>query len=128
MTDRVICCGGRDFADEALVRKVLERIMALCGGTLTVVHGRAPGADLIAGRVAHELCCDVEAHPAKWHTYGRSAGHIRNAEMASAGATLCVAFPGGRGTASMVCEAKAARIPVLEVAADALERIAERAA
>jgi len=35
--------------------------------------------------------------------------------MADAGADLCIAFPGGRGTADMVRRARAAGIPVRSV-------------
>jgi predicted Rossmann-fold nucleotide-binding protein len=43
------------------------------------------------------------------------AGHYRNQEMADTGADLCIAFPGGRGTADMVRRAAAAGIEIRRV-------------
>lgn len=77
-----------------------------------IVHGDSRGADRLAARVARELGMDTESHPADWRRWGKSAGWVRNSQMAQAGAVLCVAFPGGRGTASMVSIAREARIPV----------------
>lgn len=53
---------------------------------------------------------------ADWHTHGRAAGPIRNRRMIEEGKPdLVVAFPGGRGTANMVNQARAAGIEVREV-------------
>src|SRR5690606_30354012 len=65
--------------------------------------------------LARELGWHVVAYPADWRRHGRAAGPIRNQEMADAGADLCIAFPGGRGTADMVRRARAAGIPVRSV-------------
>ncbi len=120
--ERVIVWGGRDFDDEPLVRAVLTHLIEQCGdGWPVIVHGDSRGADRLAARVARELGCDTEAHPADWGRHGRSAGWVRNSRMAQAGAVLCVAFPGGRGTASMVEIAREAGIRVLEVAPGALQ-------
>jgi hypothetical protein len=40
---------------------------------------------------------------------------MRNTDMAAKGATICIAFPGGRGTENMVEQAKLHSIPVLRV-------------
>ena len=45
-------------------------------------------------------------------TYCPAAGNYRNQGMAMAGADLCLAFPGGKGTADMVTRAKKFNIPV----------------
>ncbi len=49
---------------------------------------------------------------AKWETYGKAAGPIRNREMLLNLPALVVAFPGGKGTADMVRQAERAGIPV----------------
>jgi len=56
-------------------------------------------------------------YPADWETYGRAAGPIRNQKMLdSEQINLCVAFPGGAGTADMVARCKKAhRFDVIEV-------------
>lgn len=70
------------------------------------------------------------AFPAKWDDlvtlpvvlryrngkpYNAAAGGIRNQQMADFGPQLCIAFPGGSGTADMVRRAHAAHIRVIEV-------------
>jgi hypothetical protein len=97
---RIAVTGGRDYADEAAVFKVLDRVREL-HGQFVLVHGAARGADALADKWARARGVDVERHPADW-TKGRSAGPARNATMASSGLDLLVAFPGGRGTADMV--------------------------
>lgn len=111
---RIIVCGGRDFADYTLVWDTLN---LLCPPELatTIVHGAAPGADALVDAVAGSLGLSVDPHPAEWKRWGLSAGPRRNEEMARIGADLCVAFPGGRGTADMVARAQAHAIPVVRV-------------
>jgi len=83
-----------------------------------VIHGAAPGADTLAGRWAELRRVPVEAFPADWEKHGRAAGPIRNAPMLAEGKPdLVVAFPGGRGTANMCKQARAAGVKVVEVSA-----------
>lgn len=111
---RVIVCGGRDYDDEETVHAVLSAL----GAHVTLVHGAAPGADRLANDVWDRLGMHQrQSFPADWGRFGKAAGPIRNQEMADAGADLCIAFPGGRGTADMKDRARKAGIPVLEVAA-----------
>lgn len=97
---RILVTGSRDWNDWRTLSHALlttwdyERI--------TVVHGACPtGADEMADWVARHLmpqlevlCVDVETHPADWDKHGRKAGPIRNAEMVSLGADVCLAFIG----------------------------------
>ena len=87
------------------------------GEEVTIVHGNAQGADRIAAQEAEKAGMLIERHDAQWGTYGKAAGPIRNAHMASLGADLCIAFWDGqsKGTAGMVDEAKKAGIPVVLV-------------
>ena len=112
---RLIVCGGRTYDNEPLVRDELAALVAAHGTGINVVHGAAPGADSLAARIASEMGLATEAHPADWNAYGKSAGPRRNQEMADGGADLCLAFPGGRGTADMIRRADAAGIPVKRV-------------
>lgn len=107
---RVIVCGSRGWTDSA---KIAERLAALPKNTL-VVHGGARGADKIAAREATKLGLKVQLHGAKWERYGKTAGLIRNHEMAAAGADLCLAFWDNRssGTKHMIAEARKHGIPV----------------
>ena len=80
----------------------------------TIVHGKARGADRLADDEAGKAGLLTEPHAADWDRYGKSAGRIRNEEMAALGADLCVAFWDGRstGTKHMMDTAAAHGIPV----------------
>jgi len=84
-----------------------------------VVHGAARGADSLAARAAEEYRLQLEPHPADWNGYGRQAGFIRNAEMVSLGADLCLAFywqgAGNKGTEHCARQAENAGIPVRRI-------------
>lgn len=112
---RVLVCGGRDFDRQEVVDSFLDELLAEVDITL-IIHGAARGADLLGASWAHRRGINVLAFPANWKKYGRSAGHVRNAQMLKDGnPDLVVAFPGGRGTAHMVNIAKAANIKVKEI-------------
>jgi hypothetical protein len=108
---RVIVCGSRNWRSHRVIH---ERLLRL-GPLTTIVHGACPdGADSIAAAIAQAIGFDLDPHPADWQSNGRSAGPIRNREMAEAGADLCIAFWDGRsvGTAHMIEEAVKHGIPV----------------
>lgn len=114
---RILITGSREWTDRDVIRDAIVRegrASGLSGQDTTIVHGAARGADLLAADVAREFNCRIEAHPADWDRYGKSAGHHRNAEMVALGADVCLAFPlpGARGTWDCVRKAKAAGIPV----------------
>jgi hypothetical protein len=108
---RVLVCGGRDFADRAMLRHHLDLLYRV--GWSAVIHGGATGADTLAGEWAALRGIPVEVYPADWRRYGRMAGPMRNQRMLTDGAPdLVVAFPGGAGTADMVRRATDAGVPV----------------
>lgn len=116
--NRVLVCGGRDFMDQARAFAVLDHYHAESGGFSVIIRGAARGADTLAGEWAVSRGVPVLAFPADWDAHGRAAGHIRNAEMIGEGKpTVVIAFPGGRGTANMVMQARHSHIPVLQVPA-----------
>lgn len=91
---RILVTGSRDWDDERTIRSALLlasyylRVFAP-----TIVHGACPsGADAIADRFAVDNGWPVERHPAKWGTFGKSAGFVRNKFMVDTGASLCLAF------------------------------------
>lgn len=113
---RIIVCGGRDFADSDLIRRVLSEYTH---AKPTIVHGDCRGADKLAARIAEdELGFDVDPHPADWDNDGKAAGFIRNEQMARLGAGLCIAFPGGPGTKHMAERAQRYGIPVRRISED----------
>lgn len=113
---RVLVCGGRDFDDVALVEKTLTEMHATTPISV-IIEGGAKGADTHAFRWASRgNRAGTETYEANWADYGRGAGPIRNCRMLDKGKPdVVVAFPGGRGTADMVKQARARGVRVVEV-------------
>lgn len=99
---RVLVCGGRDYADMDRMDTALNALHAETPISL-LIHGAARGADSMAADWAEYEGIPTKAFPADWEKHGRSAGHIRNKQMRDVGRPeVVVAFPGGKGTASMI--------------------------
>lgn len=112
---RVLVCGGRDYADREAVWRELDAIRSQ-NGDLCVIEGGAGGADGLARDWARTHNGATKTFRATWSLHGKAAGPIRNQRMIDEGKPhLCLAFPGGKGTADMVRRARAARVPVLEI-------------
>lgn len=119
---RVIVCGSRSWTGigaETRINDILNRVQHLCealGEELTIVHGACPnGADAIADRWAlrREGAVRLHTYPANWARYPRSAGVLRNQDMALGGADMCLAFlrDNSRGTLNMIDTARGHKIP-----------------
>jgi hypothetical protein len=110
---RVLVCGDRGWSDRGMVYAVLR---VYPPGTV-VIEGEARGADT-CGRLAAQDCgFIVERYPARWSTYGRAAGPIRNQQMLDEGKPDVVeAFHdhirSSKGIRDMVQRAEKAGIPV----------------
>lgn len=114
---RVLVCGGRDYVDQVRAFAVLNHYHTTNPFSV-VIHGAARGADALAGQWAITRGVAQQAFPADWNTHGRSAGHIRNAQMLREGKPdVVIAFPGGRGTANMIDQSTRAGVPVLRIPA-----------
>lgn len=95
----ILVCGSREWTDRDAVFNFLRFLTPLN----TVIHGAAPGADAIAGEVAHIFGANVVEYSAEWERYGKAAGIIRNQRMLEAGKPdVVIAFGRGRGTDDMV--------------------------
>lgn len=113
---RVIVCGGRDYWQPGDMNRVMGELNDSPRGPIyAVIHGNARGADSLAGAWAKRNGVREWPVPAEWSKFGNSAGPRRNKQMLGMGASLVVAFPGGRGTKNMVKQARAAGLEVLEV-------------
>jgi hypothetical protein len=114
----VLVCGGRAYGfkpdERAHIEATLNSIKAHYG-ELLIIEGGAPGTDTFAGLWADNNDQHCAVVKALWRTRGRPAGSIRNGVMLALTPALCVAFPGGTGTANMVKQAKAAGIETYEV-------------
>jgi len=111
---RVLVCGGRDYLDAARVTRVLDAAHSKQSFS-AVIEGGARGVDAWAGLWARSRDIPVETFAADWTAHGKAAGPMRNRRMLTEGKPdLVIAFPGGRGTANMIRQARAAGIPVRE--------------
>lgn len=109
---RVIVAGSRGFNNYELLKSKLDALL-INYKTVVIVSGTAKGADSLGERYAKERGLSVARFPAKWDLYGKSAGYIRNQEMAK-NADALVAFWDGKskGTKHMIDIAKDARLQV----------------
>jgi hypothetical protein len=107
---RVLACGGRTFTDKDLIWRTLDGL-----DVSFLIVGGAAGADFYAEKWARERGVPLAIIPALWNVYGNSAGVRRNGWMLALGPELVVAFPGGKGTLSMVTLAREAGVEVLTV-------------
>lgn len=115
MSERVLVCGGRDFARPDLLIPVLQWVARFVG-IQVVMHGGATGADQIASDWCHHAGVVENVYEAYWAAQGKSAGPLRNQRMLEQGSpTVVIACPGGRGTADMVRRARARSVPVVGI-------------
>lgn len=111
---KAIICGGRRFANVALIWKWLDGFHAETPIS-EVMTGGATGVDNSANAWAQERQVLRHQCLADWPRYGKAAGPMRNRKMLEWGPDLVIAFSGGPGTADMVMRAKAAKVKVIEV-------------
>lgn len=107
---RVIVAGSRDFNDFSLVEKSLMMYFKenqLHRADIEIISGTARGADRLGEIFANKYCLKLTKFPADWDYYGKSAGYIRNEQMAKYASKengLLFAFWNGtsRGTKHMI--------------------------
>lgn len=115
MKKKFIIAGSRSFDDyerlKAVVNFFTEDIQKF-DHEVEIVSGGARGADQLGLRYAKEQGLDYEVFIPDWQEHGKSAGHIRNAEMADYGDYLIVFWDGeSPGTESMINKALKRKIP-----------------
>lgn len=104
---RVIIAGGRDFNDYQLLSATMDNLLRNIAEEIVVVCGQARGADTLGERYARERGYKVDYYPAQWERYGRSAGYLRNEQMAQNADALAAFWDGrSRGTKHMIELAK----------------------
>ena len=115
---RLIIAGSREFKDGFLFDKKLRELIAKQQWKVTeIVSGGCRGVDRMAEEFAARQGISCHVMKATWGTYGRSAGPIRNQEMAKYaaqdnGALVCFWDGASPGTRSMITEAAALFLPV----------------
>lgn len=111
---KVIVAGGRYFSNYILLKaKLLYYLRNYPLDQIEIVSGAAPGADTLGERFAKEMGCKIKRFPADWDRYKKSAGYIRNKQMAEY-ADLCVVFWDGKskGTKLMIDLAREYGLPL----------------
>ena len=101
---KTIIAGSRDIDD----MKLLESAIAESKMDITiVVCGEARGVDWLGKEWAISHNIPVHSFPANWSLHGKSAGFIRNTEMAENADALIAVWDGeSRGTKMMIDIAK----------------------
>lgn len=97
---KTVIAGSRTVTDpEVLAQAIIDS-----GFTITeVVSGRAKGADMLGERWAIANSIPICMFPAEWDSYGKSAGHVRNQQMAEYADQAIIVWDGkSRGTLSMM--------------------------
>jgi len=112
---KVIIAGGRDFKDFELLKSHCNRYLKEFNNSedIEIVSGGANGADTLGEKYAKKKKYKIKQFLADWDNLGKSAGYIRNAEMAKY-ADILIAFWDGksRGTKHMIDLAKKKRLVV----------------
>lgn len=113
---RVIVAGSRNFMVKDFVYKKLDEILEQYKN-IEIVEGGARGVDYLAKQYAIEKNIPYKEFPANWNLYGRSAGILRNKDMASYSDVLIAFYNGSRGTSNMIKEAedKGLEIHIVEI-------------
>jgi hypothetical protein len=106
-TMRLAIVGSRDFNDYPLLHTKVVEFAKAHGVTdssqLTVLSGRARGADKLGEYFANQYTVELEYYVPDWNGLGKRAGFVRNEQMSDA-ATHVIAFWDGvsRGTRHMI--------------------------
>lgn len=103
-TIKLIVAGGRDFNDYNVLTTELNDLLSnLEESSIEIVCGMARGADSLGERYAKENHIPIKYFPANWNAHGKSAGYIRNEEMARYSTHLIAFWDGkSKGTKHMI--------------------------
>lgn len=99
---KVIIAGSRDFRNYSLLREKCDLILSE-KNNVEIVSGGARGADKMGEFYANEKNFDVRVFPADWDQFGKSAGFMRNKQMAEyANMLICFWDGQSKGTQHMI--------------------------
>lgn len=104
---KLIIAGSRSFKDYEMLKAetmyFILRTISPFDNDIEIISGKAIGADLLGERFATEYNLKLIEMPADWDRFGKSAGYIRNKQMAEI-ATHCICFWDGesKGTKHMI--------------------------
>lgn len=111
---RVIIAGSRSFSDYDLLSDKCDNLLGrLNTNAIEIVSGGCQGPDSLGEAYAEEKGYKITRFPANWKEHGKSAGPIRNREMAEYSDALIAFWDGvSRGTKNMIKEAKKRNLSV----------------
>ncbi len=102
---RIVIAGCRDYCNYDEAKAYIDFCLSEIPkeSNIIIVSGCASGADAIGQRYAKENGLEVEKYPADWKKYGKSAGPIRNKQMAEVcDYVICFWNGKSKGTKSMI--------------------------
>ena len=101
---KTIIAGSRDITDYDIVVQAINN----CGWNISeVVCGMAKGVDTLGKEYAQKHNLPIHYFPADWNKHGKTAGIIRNRQMAENSEALIAVWDGeSRGTKNMIDTAK----------------------
>jgi hypothetical protein len=103
---KIIIAGGREFKNYLLLVESLLIFLnkfKIPFSELQIVSGCAKGADKLGIKFAENNQISLRLMPADWDKHRKSAGYIRNAEMAKYADMLLVFWDGkSKGTKHMI--------------------------
>ena len=112
----LIIAGGREFSNYPVLRNAVDYYIQKHGLTeVTIVSGKARGADTLGETYAAERGLPVWEFPADWDGLGKKAGHVRNRQMGDVANGLVAFDTSGKGTKGMVAYAQEKGLNILVV-------------
>lgn len=81
MEKRIIIAGSRNFNNYALLKEKVSELIDHTDDNV-IISGGAKGADTLGEKFAYESDMKLVKMPANWEKFGKSAGYIRNEQMA----------------------------------------------
>ena len=102
---KVIIAGSRGFSNYKLLKEKCNEYLREKRKeyNIIIISGGARGADTLGEKYAQDEGFSLEVFPANWNKFGKSAGFIRNEQMAEIADAL-IAFWDGKshGTKHMI--------------------------
>lgn len=99
---KIIIAGGRALKDLDFLREKCDHLLQNVQIT-EIVSGKASGTDTLGEQYAAEKGYAVKEFPADWKQHGKSAGYVRNEQMAEYADGLIAFWDGeSKGTKHMI--------------------------
>jgi hypothetical protein len=116
---KIIVAGSRDIEDYGVVEEAILHSGWIDKET-EIVSGMARGVDMLGVRFAKDRGLPLHKFPANWNKYGKTAGMIRNKDMADFADALVAVWDGrSHGTKGMIDIARSKGLKVFIVRVDA---------